>query len=247
MTPPRALPLLLLAACPAPPRPREVPLFLRLDDALVDGVAVTWTEATWEARLVRVRPCETSALRADWSELDAAHATFPELTRPFAVSVGLRDPASLTGFRVATVPVGPWCALELLVAGPLHATGSLESTGATITLDLDLPDLRLPDGVEAFGDVAVTSRAVGDLTLPELTLLPLVVELGTPTWLDAVAASLAAGTDVEVALGTPEAQALADALLAGAVLGLDVDRDGLLSDEERATPVGALEPLAAAP
>lgn len=228
-----------LAACPAGPDTRRIPLGMAVRELAIGAEPWVWGSLTLDARAVRVRPCAVPDQQVPWPEV-GDQAVVPQRALPVPSTSGFLQSPSLLDARSTEVPVGPWCAFDLVVEGPLVGSGAVV-TGGSLELEVELPDLGA-DGDLPFGEPDVQLRQVGGRTVPEVVLTPWIVELGAVDWLAAVRGRLEAGESVVVEPGSAEAQAIGEALVAGAVLVLDRNLDGVVGEDERLAPIAALAP-----
>lgn len=225
MTCRRLVPLLMVGGC-ASPAPTTFELSVRLTPTTAEDVMIG--QAELELAAVRLRACP---------ERDVLPFTrgFRTSERPRRLALAEGDAASAAFLptdqraRGFSLPIGPWCAVDVVPEAPLRL---LASAGAgTLDLTLTVPPLSLaPDrwgGLEVVGEGRQARVEVADGIL----------ELGVDGWLDPAVSKARGGLDVVVVEGDALYEPLLDGLLlapGGARLYRTADADGLLTDEERA-------------
>lgn len=212
----------LVGGCKSP-EPTTFELSVRLAPTTAEDVVIG--QAELELAAVRLRPCPER-------EVLPFTRGFRTSERPRRLALSEGDAVG-TGFlptdqraRGFGLPVGPWCAVDVVPEAGLRLLAGA-GTG-TIDLTLTMPPMLLaPDrwgGVD--GDEG-----------RDLTVADGILELGVDGWLDPAASKARGGLDVVVVEGDALHEALLDALLlppGGARLYRTADADGELTEEERA-------------
>lgn len=213
---PARLPVLLVPAlvgCLPQPEPT-----LRLGFTVAEpGEGLVASSAVWDLEGVRLRGCEEAvAASLGWPGVPDEAQTFTPRAGPQPYTDGLVGAPDLLTSRQNDLPLGPWCAFEVVVAGPLRWVGETDD-GDEVVLRLQLPDLALAEAVP-FGDGEEAD--------------PLVVHLGGGGWASPLATRL--GGSLSVDPTDPDHEELVDRLLSEAGMWVDADDDGTLSEEELA-------------
>ncbi|MCB9682983.1 MAG: hypothetical protein H6733_16070 [Alphaproteobacteria bacterium] len=222
-------PMLLLGLGCRPASPDTVSFAVRLRPVTLGEEVVSFSDATFDLRVFRLRPCPVPDERLDWPGVPEDVETFPGVATPYPQSVGFTDPVDLVARARPRIPVGPWCQLDVVVDGPLTVTATLPSTGGAVTFTTTLPDVGTPFDV-TFAQLESLDGSNGTATV---TVTPLVVELGTALWLSSVSDRLLAGEVFTLAEDDADVGPLQAALVVGAAMYRDPDRSGTLSDTER--------------
>jgi hypothetical protein len=236
-----AILLVLLPGCGNDDLADEVDLSVRLRDTTVDGRAVTWDLGTWAVRVVRLRPCPSPPIVLDWpGPIPEAVRTLPDVPKPQPWSVGFDAPIPVVPPAAASIRIGPWCELDLVTRGTLSVVGHVED-GGELVIDVELPSLGAV-ATTAFARPEVVTRTVDGAEESRITVRALIAELGDASWLAALAEVPGPGELVQVEPGDAGYDAIRTALIAGAALYADLDGDGVLDPDERATAeIGPLE------
>ncbi len=202
---------------------------------------LTWDTLELGVRAVRFRPCAPRDDQLDWPGLPPEVGVVPRVGAPPGTVanprkgvpqpwiVGLDNPYNTLLPPRVRAPLGPWCALDLVMQGGLVGHGALPD-GTTIDLDLSFPDLGLPGDVEFGADSGETTGKANKTPV----VVPVILDFGAPEWLASVQPALDAGQDVSIGPDSAEHDALVAALLSDAGLYSDLDANGQLSDDERA-------------
>jgi hypothetical protein len=120
----------------------------------------------------------------------------------------------LNGTDQIEVPPGTWCGVELRLNGNLRLDG-IGDSGGPMSLELELASVQLSSP-----GLSVDGQA-------------LVLELGSPGWLDRLVPALEGGSSVGIGPTDPEHDALAAAVADGSGLYEDANASGQVEDEER--------------
>ena len=212
----------LVGGCKAP-APTTFELSVRLAPTTADDVVIG--QAELELAAVRLRPCPER-------EVLPFTRGFRASERPRRLALSEGDSAG-TGFlptdqraRGFGLPVGPWCAVDVVPEAYLRLLAGA-GTG-TIDLTLTLPPILLaPDRWAGVDEDGGRDASVADGIL----------ELGVDGWLDPAASKARGGLDIVVVEGEALHEALLDSLLlppGGARLYGTADADGERTEDERA-------------
>lgn len=244
----------LLAACAKERTPKQFEASVRLGELLADRESVVIDRADLEIEALRLTGCDGEKR---WIRGFGVAERPRQLVSTFVATGGLTPWNPDTRDRSFQVPTGPWCDIEVLLAGPLHVFGHAAGNDASFSLTLLLPDLGFY-GTDKVGVVERTQRADG--TLSRSKAVPVILELAFGGWLDPIMDTIAAGGDVAVEPGDALHDELVAAIFAdppataslelprGPALYRAADADVALTMKERAGgPLGWGEALATGP
>lgn len=238
--------ILLLAGCQRPD-PATFEFAVRMAQIAPPEMELSLSNLSLGLAALRLRSCPDTPNERNFilgfSASERPRVLLPS-AGPVTLPIGGRVLAARdSGFDVL---VGPWCAMDVVLDGPLCLAGEVTATGATVQLGLQLPDLTFPD-------VARLGR-IEDVENPgtnkaEKIIAPAILELAAGPWLDPILPALEAGEAVRVEPPDPETPTPQDALHnqlvarllsgRGPALYRTADADEALTDEERAAaPLG---------
>jgi len=206
-----------LAGCP--PTFERLRLRVGLRPPTVDGV--TWTEAWWQGRAIRMRPCLSDTDSLGWPVLPPDVDWVPADPDPAPFTIGLDE-------RLGMLPplghgrafAADYCALDLISRGVVTMVG--EGPGGPVSVAIDLPDFEST----GFADTPHGAEPEDDRQ-PEAIL----IRLGGDALSTVIAVAAAAGP-VAVTPDSPEHATWQALLVQDVGAYIDRDRDLALSDAD---------------
>ena len=211
---------LVVAGCP----PTIDRLLLRVAVRVPEVEGVVWTEASWQGRAIRLRPCDDDGTEdLGWPSLPEGTPLLPADPDPMPWTIGLTGPLDALAPAWTRGFAAPYCAVDLIGKGPLRLVG--DGPLGPVEVEVEVPDMAA---------VGVAAAPHGDAP-GEVQPAVVLVRVGGAGFAAEIASRAASGP-VAIAPGTPDHDVLLDLLVVESAVWIDTDDDAALSPEEAAAP-----------